>query len=513
MLTNEKFNKIRSDKVRKRQRQMEHDQRPDIRSRSRSRQSNTAGDNTGGSNTKHVHVSPACRRLRHAHGLRSDSVSKALDAFTDITELKRRHNTNTNTTANTTARPLWFVHIPKTGGTTIAQMVPQRYGQEELFYRYYPHGNCSSTSVVIRSSSSSSSSSSTISSWRLGQTGPFNSHCAFNMGCNCSLWHVPPRYVSRSLGGERARWSVVRHPFDRVLSEYRMAFNADPHPPPVDAWIESRLLQAVAEGVHVHDCHWVSQYVYVWGPNPNFNPKTKTDGSPPFPRTVDYLLRFEDGDVVQSALRLHDALGMKPSNPNPKTVLHYEAGRFKGLTRESLGTDILVLLQGYYWKDLCLFGYDMSVEPPGQQRQQGYTGVGAGAGAGAGAGVYEYNDPDFDCGNPGDELVPLEPVPTAVPVQVEVSAPTATATATGVGVGVGVGVGRQLQGNGDMASIPIPVSIPTDTDVGVGVGVGVDMPVGVAIAVDAISTPLLVTVVAVSLFVWILARFRGLWRK
>jgi hypothetical protein len=61
-----------------------------------------------------------------------------------------------------------FLHIPKSGGELIGKIMSRPHSHFKRFGLL--HGSCRSKK--------------------------FNDHCAVNPGCNCSHWHIPPRYLS-----------------------------------------------------------------------------------------------------------------------------------------------------------------------------------------------------------------------------------------------------------------------------------------------------------------------------
>lgn len=56
---------------------------------------------------------------------------------------------------------------------------------------------------------------------------------------------------------------------------------------------------------------------------------------------------------------------MKPATESAKYRFHnyhHEALQYP-LTARNLSTEVLKSVQQYYWKDMCLFGYDTVIEP------------------------------------------------------------------------------------------------------------------------------------------------------
>jgi len=167
------------------------------------------------------------------------------------------------------------------------------------------------------------------------------------------------------------------------------------NPPPPDVYFPAMLRAAATKGPHYSDCHMLSQYEYLW--------TAESDGRSPR-RTCDYVLRYEDGDVVEQVQALLNGSGTVAANPTPAAVTHHSASAFSKWRLESLPPTAVKLVAGYYWKDMCLLGYDLTAEPPGPRELQ-------------------YSNPYDNCGPAVDINHTAGVVASPTPVSVTVSVP------------------------------------------------------------------------------------------
>lgn len=274
-------------------------------------------------------MSGACRALRKQYGMEDGD-----SALVNTEELRSR---------NITAPGLHFVHLPKTGGSSVNQLLLGSAVDPRWDPMLHPHMNPNETQTLYRGHY--------LPHGKCGKYTSFNDKCKVNMGCHCFIWHVPPRYVSASrISLDQPMWTIVRHPLDRALSEYKMrnahlAHNVNPN-----VWLTTRLLDTNRDA-HVSDCHSVPQYEYVWDAQ--------------YRKVIDYVLAHEDGDVIDSVSALYEALNLHANmTERPSKITYHKAGQFANLSRYSISKHTRDLLAAYYWKDYCLFGYDTSVEPP-----------------------------------------------------------------------------------------------------------------------------------------------------
>ena len=101
-----------------------------------------------------------------------------------------------------------------------------------------------------------------------------------------------------------------------------------------------------------HDCVQLSQYEYVWN----------SLGE----RTCKHILRYENGNLQEHITQL--------SAKYSASSRTHESARFRETAlAEIIGDDfrasnlsamVVGLAKAFYWQDMCLFGYDLSIRPP-----------------------------------------------------------------------------------------------------------------------------------------------------
>ena len=98
------------------------------------------------------------------------------------------------------------------------------------------------------------------------------------------------------------------------------------------------------------DCHLVSQYEYVWDQFRN--------------RDCSFVLKYEDVDLYENINELLSAypLTTKYSNFSSSSAREHQQHSLQR-ARESLSPSVLEKIRAFYWKDSCLFGYDLSASP------------------------------------------------------------------------------------------------------------------------------------------------------
>lgn len=376
-----------------------------------------------------MEISPACRALRKQYQVPDT------DIYVNITELA-----TIRTSSGAPPLELHHIHIPKTGGTTISSMLHQHFPHNRsMSLAFMPHGNCTGSSTGDDGHVPPHNKNET-------SVARFNDKCAENPGCICSIWHTPPRYISPSLFAGRVLWTVVRHPIDRAISQFKMFFankgysNAsNPDFYFGQNVFPNHLLTDLTPTKHrphpkrtpfYADCHFLPQYEYIWLPPGrsdagyyNSGGSSSGDGSavgvahdevardnawgrkdgevdsldvsakattssrlshhpPSLPsrRSIQYVLRYEDApaaattttsdghgevDIITLVSSFFNATGFKPRYPQGSAKIevqrHHGTTDFSHVTAASLNPKTLALLKQYYWKDLCLLGYDTSV--------------------------------------------------------------------------------------------------------------------------------------------------------
>ena len=112
-----------------------------------------------------------------------------------------------------------YIHIPKTGGTSVT-----RFFERNGFQTGYLDATVSPASLnAVR--------------W-------------------CSPQHMHAQMLNTVFNVARFDYvlATVRHPLSRIMSEYRMLFEAHEDPPPMDAWIE-QTLSDYRRTPYMHDNH------------------------------------------------------------------------------------------------------------------------------------------------------------------------------------------------------------------------------------------------------------------
>jgi hypothetical protein len=265
--------------------------------------------------TTAIEVSADCARLREVMGVTDTTALFALPGGTGA------------------ADELAFLHIPKTGGTSLSNA----YGR-----LFIDHAHMR----TIR--------------------GP---------GCS-SYWHVPPRRFGNNPYAGKKVFCVVRDPVEKAFSEYKMRFNAHLNVPnivgKVNDWLRAGVLSTGGGGSIDGsgpwikgglDCHMVPQYIYVWDDKGQ--------------RTCDYIIRFENNTLLHDYNQL---LSTFPSVPKEKLIEHsndaayhfnyYSMSKKYPITTGNLSAQVLKLVREYYWRDMCLFGYDTSISEPSSTKMR-----------------------------------------------------------------------------------------------------------------------------------------------
>lgn len=86
-------------------------------------------------------------------------------------------------------------------------------------------------------------------------------------------------------------------------------------------------------------------------------------------RTCDYLLRYENNlfqhynDLLDAYPKRYRGSKMKTESSQQPHYLHHEVLTYP-LTPSNLSDSVVRSVEQYYWMDMCLFGYDTSIEPP-----------------------------------------------------------------------------------------------------------------------------------------------------
>lgn len=221
-------------------------------------------------------------------------------------------------------KSLLFVHIPRTGGTSIEDCTQAELNGEDRWGRHADGNNA--------------------------RHGDFH----------CNKQHVPPNLVPDYYTGTDT-FCVVRNPYDRLVSQY--GFMCGTH---WGDWgknganvtlLNNKLLEAliVAKGYPPHmDCHFMPQTAYVYGWN---NETNTTDKST---KHCTNILRYEDSlyQGFNNLMRQHGyTYLMQPDSG--ATAATRSNKRLVNITAEFLSDDVLRLANEIYADDFELFGYPM----------------------------------------------------------------------------------------------------------------------------------------------------------
>lgn len=192
----------------------------------------------------------------------------------------------------------FFVHIPKTAGSTIAKLFKDNnklVGQYDKRIKY-PRTNI-----------------------------------------KCSKWHIPAKYNDSVNFKDYVTFVVVRNPYDRIISEYNYISDKDVQK--YNSNINNFILSVLKDDdkKYINDCHFIPQTEYIYD---SFNNK------------VQYILYFESLIDDFNNLSKKERLGftMKKSN--------HENKKKRNATIKDLWFETLLEIESYYSKDFEVLNYD-----------------------------------------------------------------------------------------------------------------------------------------------------------
>ena len=192
-----------------------------------------------------------------------------------------------------------YIHVPKTGGTSIEHLFQSQGFRSEFL-----------------------------------DAGPQNS---FNKYRKCSPQHLhaEPLLALLRPGTIDFTFMTVRHPFSRLLSEYKMRVRIDREPLPLCRWLD-RVLKRYVETPHLMDNHFRPQSEFV------------IPGCDVF--------RQEDGFGATFLERLEQRTGMTLSDDEAWSITHHN--RDTGLHVEQAEIDrARPIVEQFYRQDYATFGY------------------------------------------------------------------------------------------------------------------------------------------------------------
>ena len=170
----------------------------------------------------------------------------------------------------------------------------------------------------------------------------------------------------------KTSFCIVRNPVDRALSEFKMRYLGSNHHlsnmsveaivPLADQFLRRLMAD---KNVFGYDCHYVAQYEYVWDAQ--------------FKRTCEHVLPFEGGGLYGRVNQLLSSY--------PRTRLRFKSNFTEdlgsshhvnvSLSMNDLPSSVVTMVRNHYWKDMCLFGYDLRATNPSPRPS--------------------YSNPDNDC--------------------------------------------------------------------------------------------------------------------
>lgn len=166
----------------------------------------------------------------------------------------------------------------------------------------------------------------------------------------CNKWHVPPVYLpDPNMYMNAEVFCIVRHPIDRLISEYRYLLEMPwggkhirrpeeedrCHPKGLNMYLKG-VMSAVNAGYHfINDCHMVKQSTYIWG----FDRQWCQD-----------IIRIENLPEEFDSLMRRAGYKVKLSKENSATTC-------PNLTKDALEPGLKQMLYDYYKDDFELLNY------------------------------------------------------------------------------------------------------------------------------------------------------------
>lgn len=229
-------------------------------------------------------------------------------------------------------RPLTFIHIPRSGGTTI-EMMSKDDPREESWGMFNP-----------------------------GLKGQYKMLHVNSRGGNefCTKHHVPPAMLPEFYGGKDT-FCVVRNPYARMVSAFHFPMTKEYgdmvragacNATTFNKWAV-KVAQDYKRNPANRDCHLMTQASYVFG----FNFQTNT--ADPSMRYCKHQIRLEN--FAQDFNGLMKEYGYKDRQATKKAsaLTHHNEKVCKPIPMEAFSHEAIEAINDIWRADFELFGYDM----------------------------------------------------------------------------------------------------------------------------------------------------------
>lgn len=158
-------------------------------------------------------------------------------------------------------------------------------------------------------------------------------------------WHVPPRFWTPNYMSNKDTFTVVRNPYDRAVSEYYNPWNGykgkNPNNPnQLNSWIQ-RLIRRKSDIKDGRQYQFLLQYEYVFDEHGN--------------QIVDHVLKFEN--LISEFNALMEKYSLQPRLSEHERV--YERDKSQKLTAKDFNAYTIRSINKYARKDFHMFGYTL----------------------------------------------------------------------------------------------------------------------------------------------------------